>query len=66
MINEKDIEGTEGVKKMQDMHRAEILLSRFVSTADVGSQMHLCTQMTYTVIKIRITFNLVFFLREMR
>ena len=28
MINEKDIEGTEGVKKMQDMFNAEILLSR--------------------------------------
>ena len=28
MINEKAIEGTEGVKKMQDMYRAEILLSR--------------------------------------
>ena len=64
MTNEKDTAGTEGMEKEQGIYKAGILLSRhFLGTADMGSQMHLCIQMTYTVCKIRITFILVFSLR---
>lgn len=47
-ISEKDTASTEDVKEERDLYKARVLVSSHSSTADMGSLMHLYTQMKYT------------------
>ena len=47
-ISEKDTASAEDVKEERDLYKSRVLLSSHSSTADMGSQMHLYTQMKYT------------------